>query len=103
MSFRKLCHMPFRKLIPPFTLTVFGGLNFGIKKTRPTETGTLRISHTSPSLIGERANKRRSFKNAKLHSWKLQIPFICSFVVHDLDSYSYGKKSVIDRLIYLHF
>ena len=22
MSFRKLCHMPFRKLIPPFTLTV---------------------------------------------------------------------------------
>ena len=21
MSFRKLCHMPFRKLIPPFTLT----------------------------------------------------------------------------------
>ena len=24
MSFRKLCHMPFRKLIPPFTLTEFG-------------------------------------------------------------------------------
>ena len=22
MSFRKPCHMPFRKLIPPFTLTV---------------------------------------------------------------------------------
>ena len=46
---------------------LFGGLNFGIKKTRPTETGTLRIPHTSYSLIGERANKRRSFKNAKLH------------------------------------
>ena len=23
MSFRKPCHMPFRKLIPPFTLTAF--------------------------------------------------------------------------------
>ena len=23
MSFRKPCHMPFRKLIPPFTLTEF--------------------------------------------------------------------------------
>ena len=40
-----------------------------IKKTRPTKTGTLRISHTSSShgLIGENANKRRSFENAKLH------------------------------------
>ena len=26
MSFRKLCHMPFRKLIPPFTLTEAGAL-----------------------------------------------------------------------------
>ena len=39
-----------------------------IKKTRPTKTGTLRISHTSSSqsLIDERANKRGSFENAKL-------------------------------------
>ena len=25
MSFRKPCHMPFRKLTPPFTLTAFKG------------------------------------------------------------------------------
>ena len=41
-----------------------------IKKTRPTKTGTLRISHTSSfhCLIGEGADKRRSFENAKFQS-----------------------------------
>ena len=32
MSFRKLCHMTFRKLIPPFTLTGFGQDAFFKKK-----------------------------------------------------------------------
>ena len=46
-----------------------------IKKTRSTNIGTLRISHTSSShsLTGERANKLQSFENAKLHR-ELQIP-----------------------------
>ena len=35
MSFRKPCHMPFRKLIPPFTLTVSKG---GGKQLPPTKT-----------------------------------------------------------------
>ena len=46
-----------------------------IEKTRPTKTGTLRILHSSlsHSLIGQGANNRRSFENAKLHR-KLEIP-----------------------------
>ena len=32
MSFRKLCHMTFRKLIPPFTLSGFGQDAFFKKK-----------------------------------------------------------------------
>ena len=82
--------------------TSFWRSKFRNKEDSSNENRHFENPRTSYSLIGERANKRRSFKNAKLH-WKLQIPFICSFVVHDLDSYSYGKKSVIDRLIYLHF
>ena len=47
-----------------------------IETTRPTKTGTLRILHSSlsHSLIGQGANNRRSFENAKLHR-KLEIPF----------------------------
>ena len=46
-----------------------------IEKTHPTKTGTLRILHSSlsHSLIGQGANNRRSFENAKLHR-KLEIP-----------------------------
>ena len=33
MSFRKPCHMPFRKLIPPFTLTEHKGIPVAINKT----------------------------------------------------------------------
>ena len=42
------------------------GLSVFADSVRPTKTGTLRISHTSSShtLIGEKANKRRSFENA---------------------------------------
>ena len=52
------------------TDVIFG---FFAESVRRTKTGTLRISHTSSShtLIGERANKRRSFENAKLY-WKIQ-------------------------------
>ena len=34
MSFRKPCHMPFRKLIPPFILTGFSGILYGEGKRR---------------------------------------------------------------------
>ena len=41
MSFRKLCHMTFRKLIPPFTLTGFGQDAFFKKKKLYVRVGSL--------------------------------------------------------------
>ena len=35
MSFRKPCHMPFRKLIPPFTLTGNSKTFFASNKKKP--------------------------------------------------------------------
>ena len=35
MSFRKPCHMPFHKLIPPFTLTVYNSMTVSQKSSQP--------------------------------------------------------------------
>ena len=35
MSFRKPCHMPFHKVIPPFTLTVYNSMTLSQKSSQP--------------------------------------------------------------------
>ena len=82
LTFKSVCRGRSKSLSPILALTRSlvirrldkACLSIFAESVRPTKTGTLRISHTSSShtLIGERANKRRSFENAKLY-WKIQI------------------------------
>ena len=47
MPFRKPCHMPFRKLMPSFTLTVNGVLMFIVCETKFTIGESRTISHAN--------------------------------------------------------
>ena len=50
MSFRKLCHMPFRKLIFPFTLTVYKLAAHSSTRSLPYK-GMHLVNNATPTLL----------------------------------------------------
>ena len=67
MSFRKPCHMPFRKLIPPFTLTAYMGQARALCYKLPFAQSTFRIIHRFWATCRKLLDKNRlDFKASRL-------------------------------------
>ena len=99
MSFRKLCHMPFRKLIPSFTLT---------ERTCHSANSFLLLPSLSEVLSKSHSNNRRYRKMSTLPDLtctSLKFPTFtlkrCSSPV-DMTSSRWITKVCISQIIYFH-
>ena len=69
MSFRKPCHMPFRKLIPSFTLTGFSWETASRKPQKSRDHGFA----VTLAVCSSRLNRRKSFQRSVIYG-KVSLP-----------------------------